>query len=396
MAMSLPRPVFIVAAKRTPIGSFLGPLASLSAPQLGAVAIRAALAQAKVPAEAIGEVFMGNVLTAGVGQSPARQASRFAGIPDAVPTTTVGKVCGSGMQAVLLGARSIALGDADVVVAGGQESMSRVPYYLSKARDGYRMGNGELIDGMMFDGLTDPYGNFPMGIAGEKCAAEYDLCRELQDAFATESYKRAVASQKAGVFAEELAPVAVPQAKGEPLLVSEDDEPGRGKPEKFAALRPVFKKDGTITAANASSINDGACALVLASETAVKTHHLTPLARIAGYGAAAQEPDWFTTAPAAAVQQVLAKLSLSQKDIALHEINEAFSVVPLVVAKLCGIDLTTVNIRGGAVALGHPIGASGARILTTLVYAMRDEQVQRGCASICIGGGEALAMVLER
>jgi acetyl-CoA C-acetyltransferase len=394
--MSFPRPVFIVAAKRTPIGSFLGPFASLSAPQLGAIAIRAALEQARVPAEAVSEVFMGNVLTAGVGQSPARQASRFAGIPDGVPTTTVGKVCGSGMQAVLLGARSIAVGDAEIVVAGGQESMSRVPYYLTKARDGYRMGNGELIDGMVFDGLTDPYGNFHMGIAGEKCATEHDLGREAQDAFATESYRRAVAAQKDGKFNDEIAPVSVPQGKGEPLVITADDEPGRGKPEKFASLRPVFKKDGSITAANASSINDGASALVLASEEAVKRHGLEPLARIAGHGAAAQEPDWFTTAPAAAVQQALAKLSLQAKDVGLHEINEAFSVVPLVVAKLCGLDLASINVRGGAVALGHPIGASGARILTTLIYAMRDEKIQRGCASICIGGGEALATILER
>ncbi|MBM4358199.1 MAG: acetyl-CoA C-acyltransferase [Deltaproteobacteria bacterium] len=394
--MSYPRPVFIVAAKRTPIGSFLGPFASLSAPQLGAIAIRAALAQARVPAELVNEVFMGNVLTAGVGQSPARQASRFAGLPDGVPTTTVGKVCGSGMQSVLLGARAIAVGDAEVVVAGGQESMSRVPYYLTKAREGYRMGNAEMVDGMVFDGLTDPYGNFHMGIAGEKCASEHDLGREVQDAFATESYRRAMAAQQAGHFNDEIAPVSVPQGKGEPLLVTVDDEPGRGKPEKFPSLRPVFKKDGTITAANASSINDGASALVLASEDAVKRHGLEPLARIAGHGTAAQEPEWFTTAPAAAVTQALGKLSLQAKDIGLHEINEAFSVVPLVVAKLCGLDPSTINIRGGAVALGHPIGASGARILTTLVYAMRDEKIQRGCASICIGGGEALATILER
>lgn len=394
--MTLSPSVYVVAAKRTPIASFLGPLAALSAPQLGAAAIRAALAQAKLPAEAVGEVFMGNVLTAGVGQSPARQASRFAGIPDAVPTTTVGKVCGSGMQSVILGARAIALGDAEVVVAGGMESMSRVPYYLTKARDGYRMGNGELTDGMIHDGLWDPYGNFHMGVAGEKCATEHGIGREAQDAFATESYRRAVHAQKEGRFADEITPVEIPQAKGDPVVVSSDDEPGRGKPEKFASLRPVFKKDGTITAANASSINDGASALVLASERAVKEHGLEPLARIAGYGAAAQEPEWFTTAPAAAVDRTLAKLSLAKKDVDLHEINEAFSVVPLVVAKLCGLDTATINVRGGAVALGHPIGASGARILTTLIYALRDEKLRRGCASICIGGGEALAMVLER
>ncbi|MBM4376148.1 MAG: acetyl-CoA C-acyltransferase [Deltaproteobacteria bacterium] len=393
----MPQPsVYVVAAKRTPIGAFLGALAPLSAPQLGAVAIRAALAQAKVPVDAIDEVFMGNVLTAGVGQSPARQASRFSGVPDRVPTTTVGKVCGSGMQSVLLGARAIAVGDADVVVAGGMESMSRVPYYLSKARDGYRMGHGELVDGMIHDGLWDPYGNFHMGIAGEKCATEHGFSREAQDDFAKESYRRAVVAQAEGRFSDEIAPVELPQPKGEPVVLAVDDEPGRGKPEKFASLRPVFKKDGTITAANASSINDGAAALVLASERAVKEHSLEPLARIAGHGASAQEPEWFTTAPAAAVERALARTSLRSSDIGVHEINEAFSVVPMVVAKLCGLDLSQVNIRGGAVALGHPIGASGARILTTLVYAMRDGSHRRGCASICIGGGEGLAIILER
>ncbi len=389
-------PVYVVAAKRTPIGSYLGSLASLSAPQLGAVAIRAALAQAKLAPEAVHEVFMGNVLTAGIGQSPARQASRFAGIPDAVPTTTVGKVCGSGMQAVIFGVKTIALGDADVVVAGGMESMSRVPYYLQKARTGYRMGDDKLVDGMVHDGLWDPYGDFHMGIAGEKCAAEHRIGRDEQDAFARESYRRALAAAGEGGFAGEIAPVEVPQPKGDPIRVEVDEEPGRGKPEKFASLKPAFEKDGTITAANASSINDGAAALVLASEAAVKKHGLEPLARIAGYGAAAQAPEWFTTAPAAAIDRTFAKLGLDKKSVGLHEINEAFSVVTLVVSKMCGLDLGQVNVRGGAVALGHPIGASGARILTTLAYAMRDRKVQRGCASICIGGGEALATVLER
>jgi acetyl-CoA C-acetyltransferase len=394
--MPLPAPVYVVAAKRTPIGSYQGALSSLSAPQLGAAAIRAALAQCKLGPDAIEEVFMGNVLTAGVGQSPARQASRAAGIPDAVPTTTVGKVCGSGLQAIVFGAKTIALGDADLVVAGGQESMSRVPYYLMKARGGYRMGDDKLVDGMIHDGLWDPYGDFHMGIAGEKCAAEYRISREEQDAFARESYRRALAADKEGLFADEIAAVEVPQPKGEPVRVTSDEEPGRGKPEKFASLKPAFKKDGTITAANASSINDGAAAVVLASERAVKERNLEPLARIVGYGAAAQAPEWFTTAPAAAIDKTLAKLGLDKKAIGLHEINEAFSVVPMVVTKLCGIDAATVNVRGGAVALGHPIGASGARILTTLAYAMRAHKVQKGCASICIGGGEALAVVIER
>ncbi len=394
--MSHATPVYIVAAKRTPIGSFLGAFAGMSAPELGAVAIRAALAQSKLAPETVGQIYMGNVLTAGVGQSPARQAARAAGLPDAVPTTTVGKVCGSGLEAVILGARAIALGEVDVVVAGGQESMSRVPYYLTKARGGYRMGNESLVDGMIHDGLWDPYGNFHMGIAGEKCAREYGIGRQEQDAFATASYQRTLACQLSGAFADEIAPVEVPQAKGEPLRVATDEEPGRGKLEKFPTLKPSFAKDGTITAANASSINDGASALVLASEAAVKLHGLEPLARIAGYGAAAQAPEWFTTAPAAAIDAVLGKLALTPQDIELHEINEAFSVVPLVVTKLARLDPATVNLRGGAVALGHPIGASGARILTTLIATLRHEGKRRGCASICIGGGEALALVVER
>ncbi|MSP25111.1 MAG: acetyl-CoA C-acyltransferase [Myxococcales bacterium] len=394
--MSLPKSVYIVAAKRTPIGSFLGTLATMSAPELGAVAIRAALAQCKLGPELVGEVFMGNVLTAGVGQSPARQASRAAGIPDAVPTTTVGKVCGSGLQAVILGARAIMLGEVDVVVAGGQEAMSRVPYYLTKARSGYRMGNETLVDGMIHDGLWDPYGNFHMGIAGEKCAKEYGIGRDEQDEFARRSYGLALAAHAEGRNADELAPVDVPQPKGEATRVLVDEEPGRGKPEKFATLKPAFAKDGTITAANASSINDGASALVLASEAAVKRHGLEPLARIAGYGAAGQAPEWFTTAPAAAIDTTLGKLGLKKQDIELHEINEAFAIVPLVVTKLCGLDPASVNVRGGAVALGHPIGASGARILTTLLSAMKELGKKRGCASICIGGGEALALVVER
>ena len=394
--MTLPAPVYIVAATRTPIGSFMGALSSLAAPRLGAATIEASLKQAGLEAKAVGEVFMGNVLSAGVGQAPARQAARFAGLPDDVPATTVNKVCGSGLQSVILGAKTIALGDADVVVAGGMESMSRVPYYLPKARDGYRMGHGEVVDGMIFDGLWDPYGDVHMGSCGELCASEHGFSREAQDAFARESYRRAMSAQKEGLFADEICPLSIPQRKGDPLVVDSDEEPGRGNPDKFAALRPAFKKDGTITAANASSINDGASSLILASEQAVKDHDLKPLARIVGYGGAAQAPDWFTTAPAAAIETTLKKVGLTKDDIDLHEINEAFSVVTMVVSKLVGLDLARVNVRGGAVALGHPIGASGARILTTLLYAMRDQKVQRGMASICIGGGEALAMVVER
>jgi acetyl-CoA C-acetyltransferase len=394
--MSLPVPVYIVAAKRTPIGSYMGVLKGISAPQLGAASIEAALAQAKLDPSVVGEVFMGHVLTAGVGQAPARQAARFAGIPDAVPSTTINKVCGSGLQAVILGAKTIALGDASIVVAGGMESMSRVPYYLQKAREGYRMGNGELVDGMIFDGLWDPYDNVHMGNCGDLCAKELDFTREQQDDFAKESYRRALAAQNEGLFAAELTQVSVPQRRGEATIVSEDEEPGRGKPEKFPKLRAAFGKEGTVTAANASSINDGGCALILASEQAVKDHGLEPLARIEGYAGAAQEPKWFTTAPAKAIDNALSKLKLEASQIGLHEINEAFSVVTMACAKLCAIDLENVNVRGGAVALGHPIGASGARILTTLLYAMKDRSVERGMASICIGGGEALALVAHR
>jgi acetyl-CoA C-acetyltransferase len=395
-AMTLPAPVYIVSATRTPIGAFQGALAPLAAPRLGAVAIKAALERAKLAPELVGEVFMGNVLQAAIGQAPARQALIYAGLPHAVPATTVNKVCGSGLQAVILGAKSIALGDADIVVAGGMESMSNVPYYLPQARTGYRMGNGNLVDGMIHDGLWDPYGNFHMGIAGEKCASEYKFTREEQDAYATESFRRAVAAQKAGQFEAEIAPVAVPQKKGDPLMVTADEGPPAGRPDKFASLKPAFQKDGTITAANASSINDGASALVLASEKAVKEHKLEPLARITAYGGVAQEPIWFTTAPAAAIKTTVGKLSLKPQDIDLYEVNEAFAVVAMVTNKLCEIDPATVNVRGGAVSLGHPIGASGARVLTTLLFAMKDMNKKRGLATLCIGGGEALALTVER
>lgn len=388
--------VYVVSAARTPIGAYLGSLASLPAPRLGAVAIKSALTRAAVAPEQVGEVFMGNVLSAGIGQAPARQAAIFAGVPHAVPATTVSKVCGSGLQAVVFGAKTLALGDAEIVVAGGMESMSNVPYYLREARSGYRMGDGKLIDGMIFDGLWDPYNDFHMGQAGELCAKKYELTRELQDEFAKKSYSLAVAAQASGAFAKEIAPVSIAQKKGEPLLVSEDEEPGKGDPSKFSKLRPAFASDGTITAANASSINDGAAALVLASEGAVKRHGLKPLARIVGYGGAAQAPEWFTTAPALAVELTLKKLGLTVKDIDLWEINEAFSCVTMACTRLCGIDPEKVNVRGGAVALGHPIGASGARILVTLLGAMHDGGAQRGLATLCIGGGEAVAVVVER
>ena len=394
--MTLPAPIYIVGAARTPIGAFLGSLSSLAAPRLGAVAIEAALAKAKVAPEQVGEVFMGNVLTAGIGQAPARQAAIYAKIPNTVPATTVGKVCGSGMQAVIFGAKTIALGDADIVVAGGMESMSNVPYLMPAARSGARMGNTTMIDGMIHDGLWDPYGNVHMGNCGELCAKEYKFSREAQDEFAKESFRRALAAQKEGLFTAEIAPVSVPQKKGDALLVKDDEGPPNGKPEKFASLKPAFVKDGTITAANASSINDGASALVLASEKAVKEHNLEPIARIVGYGGAAKAPEWFTTAPADAIQATLPKLGLTKEQIDLWEINEAFAVVTMAVNQIVGIDPQKVNVRGGAVALGHPIGATGARMLTTLVHALKDRNLKRGLATLCIGGGEGLAVVVER
>ncbi len=389
-------PVFIVSAARTPIGAFQGALSSLSAPKLGAVAIEGALNRAKVEKSLVEEVFMGNVLSAGIGQAPARQALIYAGIPNTVPATTVGKVCGSGLQAVVLAARTIALGENDLVIAGGMESMSNVPYYLEKARTGYRMGNGTLIDGMIHDGLWDPYGNVHMGACGDKCAAEYKITREAQDEYSKESFRRALAAQKEGLFDAEIEAVMVPQRKGDPVAVKLDEGPGKGDPSKFGALKAAFTKDGTITAANASSINDGASALLLASEAAVKKHNLTPLGRIAGWANAAQAPEWFTTAPAKAIERVNQKLGLKATDIDLYEINEAFAVVSMVCAQLAGIGTDRVNVRGGAVALGHPIGASGARVLTTLLHTMKDQNKKRGLATLCIGGGEAVALVVER
>jgi acetyl-CoA C-acetyltransferase len=394
--MSQIPPVYVVSAARTPVGAFLGALASQTAPRLGAVAIRAALERAKLAPDTVSEVLMGNVLSAGIGQAPARQASIYAGIPNAVPTQGVSRVCGSGLQAVVLGAKSIALGDADIVVAGGMESMSNVPYYLQKARNGYRMGDGAVVDGMIFDGLFDPYNQFHMGEAAELCVKEFQVTREAQDEFAKESYRRAQLAQKEGSFKAEIVPVEIAGNKGEKTVVSEDEEPKRFMPDKMPSLKPAFRKDGTVTAANASKINDGAAAVVLASERAVKERGLVPLARIAGYGSAAQAPEWFTTAPAVAIDRTLSRLNLTARDIDLYEINEAFAVVAMACAKQCSLDLAKVNVRGGAVALGHPIGASGARILTTLLYAMADRKAKRGLATLCIGGGEAVALVVER
>lgn len=392
--MSKPE-VFICSAVRTPIGAFQGALADVPATKLGATVVKAALERAKVAGDQVGEVYMGNVLTAGEGQAPARQAALYAGLPTDVPCTTVGKVCGSGLMAAVLGSKSILLGDADVVVAGGMESMSNVPYYLPTARKGMRMGNATAIDGMIHDGLWDPYKNFHMGVAGELCAKEMSFSREAQDAFARESYRRALAAQSEGLFADELVGVVVEGRKGS-VTISEDEEPKRGDADKMAGLKPAFDKAGTITAANASKINDGASALVLASGDAVKRLGLTPLARVVGYGSAAQEPEWFTTAPSKAIAATLKRLGLSVNDIDLFEVNEAFAVVALAVSQKSGLDLAKVNVNGGAVALGHPIGASGARILTTLVHAMTKRGAKRGLATLCIGGGEAVAVVIER
>ncbi len=388
------REVFIVSAARTPIGAFQGALSDVSATRLGATAIKAALERAGVSPDAVDETYMGNVLTAGVGQAPARQAAKYAGIPDRTPALTVGKVCGSGLQSVILGAKSLLLGDANVVVAGGMESMTNAPYILPKARGGYRMGNGEIIDSMMFDGLWDPYNNYAMGVAGELCAKELSFSREAQDEFAKESYRRALASQAEGSFAKEIAPVTIASKKGD-VVVSEDEEPKRGNADKMAGLRPAFDKNGTITAANASKINDGAAAVVLASGDAVKQHGLTPLARIVSYGNHAQAPEWFTTAPVGAIENALARAGLKADSVDLYEINEAFAVVALAVSQKLGLDHSRVNVRGGAVALGHPIGASGTRILATLVHAMKDRGAKRGVASLCIGGGEGVALLVE-
>jgi acetyl-CoA C-acetyltransferase len=394
--MAMTSPVYIASIARTPIGSFLGALSSLTAPQLGSAAIGAAVRRAGLEPGQVDEVWMGNVLSAGIGQAPARQAALGAQLPDSVPCTTVSKVCGSGLQAIILGYRSILLGEAELVVSGGMESMSNAPYYLPRARSGLRMGHAELQDGMIFDGLWDPYNDFHMGRAGELCARRYELDRKQQDAFAADSYGRALAAQKNGWFKSEISSVEVPQRKGPALSVSEDEEPGRGNVQKLAALAPAFEKDGSITAGNASSVNDGAAALVLASAHAVEKHGLKPLARVLGHAAHAQEPAWFTTAPASASQRLLDKLGLGKDAIDLWEINEAFSCVTQACAQLLGVGLDRVNVHGGAVALGHPIGASGARVVCTLVSALEQRGLRRGLATLCIGGGEALALVVER
>ncbi len=390
------REVVIVGAARTPIGTFLGSLASVTAPRLGAVAIRAALQRAGVEPSAVDEVVMGNVLQAGEGQAPARQAAIFAGLPETTPCWTLNKVCGSGLKAVISGAQAIALGDADVVVAGGMESMSNVPYYDRSARTGARMGNVELVDGMIHDGLWDVYNQQHMGMCAEACATSQGISRAAQDEYALESTRRAIEAWKSGAFAAEIVPVEIEGKKGDRTVVSEDDGPKGAKPEKITGLKPVFKKDGTVTAANASSINDGAAAVVLMSGERAQREGRKVLGRIRAYGGAARAPVEFTIAPADAIRLTLQKAKLEAKDIELWEINEAFAVVSIANNKLLGLDPRNVNVRGGAVVLGHPIGASGARILVTLLHAMKDLGKKRGLASLCIGGGEAVALVVER
>ncbi len=387
--------VVIAAAVRTPVGSYLGSLSSLKGPELGAIVIKEAVKRANIKPEDVSEVIMGCVLPAGMGQAPARQAAIFAGLPDSVPCLTINKVCGSGLKAVMLAEQAIKCGDAEIVIAGGFESMSNVPYYLDKARTGYRMGNGTVIDGMVHDGLWDVYNNFHMGSAAEMCAKEMKITREEQDAFAEESYKRALNAIEKGLFSEEIVPVEIKDRKGT-VIVSEDEDVRKVNFEKGKTLKGAFQKDGTVTAFNSSNLNDGAAALVLMSSEKAKELGITPLAKIVAQGSFAQKPEWFTTSPAYAIKNVLKKAGLEVKDLELVEANEAFSVQACAVNKLAELDPLKVNVHGGAVAIGHPIGGSGARILTTLLYAMKARNAKRGLATLCIGGGEASAIIVER
>ncbi len=387
--------VYIVSSARTPIGSFLGTLSSVSAPILGSVALKAVLERASLSGQHIDEVLMGCVLPAGQGQAPARQAMIKAGIPTSTGAVTVNKVCGSGLKTVMMAATAIKAGEADLIIAGGMESMSQSPHYLMDARNGYRMGHREIKDSMIFDGLWDPYNDFHMGNAGEMCAEKYSFTREAQDAFSKTSYDRAREAVNAGTFKPEIVPVEVPQRRKDPILVDTDEEPMKGDPEKLGKLRAAFIKDGTITAGNASTINDGASAVLVASAQAVEQHHLKPMAKILGSATFSQAPEWFTTAPVGAIQKVLVQLNLTPEDIDLFEINEAFAVVTMAAMSDLNIPHDKVNVRGGAVALGHPIGASGNRLLVTLLHALKDQGKKRGLVTLCIGGGEAVALVVE-
>lgn len=386
--------VYIVSAVRTPMGSFMGAFAGVSATQLGATAISGALQKAKIDPSLIDEVFMGNVLQAGVGQAPARQAALGAGLGKNVPCTTINKVCASGMKAIMLGAQSILAGDNHVVIAGGMENMSQTPHYLD-GRNATKFGNITMLDGITKDGLLDVYSKVPMGNCAELCATKYEITREDQDQFAIASYQRAAAAWQAGRFNDEIVPVAVPQRKGDPIMVNEDEEYKNVFLDKIPSLRPAFDKEGTITAANASTLNDGASALILASEEAVQQHGLQPIAKIVSYADAAQEPEWFTTAPSLAIPKALAKAGLTISDIDYWELNQAFAVVGLANMKILGLDPAKVDVNGGAVALGHPLGNSGSRVIVTLLNVLKQNGGKRGAAGICNGGGGASAMVIE-
>ena len=386
--------VYIVSAVRTPLGSFGGVFAGISATQLGAYAIKGALERIKLDGKLVTEVFMGSVMQANLGQAPARQAAKFAGLPDSVNCTTVNKVCASGMKSIALAAQSIMLGDNDIVVAGGMESMSGVPFYSDSTRWGAKYGNQQLIDGLAKDGLTDVYGNVPMGNCAELCAKDMKFTREQQDAFAIESYKRSAAAWSAGKFKEEIVPVTVKTKKGD-VVVSEDEEYKNVSFEKIPALKPVFQKDGTVTAANASTMNDGAAALVLMSKEKAESLGLKPLAKIVSFADAEQAPEWFTTSPSLAVPKAVEKAKLKMDDINYYELNEAFAVVGLANIQLMKLDASKVNVNGGAVSLGHPLGASGARVIVTLINVLKQNNAKYGAAGICNGGGGASAMVIQ-
>lgn len=386
----------ILSACRTPIATFNGSFKSMTAPQLGAVAVKDAVSRAGIAPDAVDECILGNVVSANIGQAPARQACIGAGLPEKTTCTTVNKVCASGMKTVMLGAQSIMTGHANVVVGGGFESMSNIPYYMPNGRGGFGYGHGQVLDGIVKDGLWDAYGDMHMGSCAEVCAEKYGFSREDQDAYALESYRRSKEAIANGLFADEIVHVHVPQRRGDPKIVSEDEEPNNLKSDKVPSLRPAFKKDGTITAANASSLNDGACALVLASDVYAESNSLKPVARILGFGDAEGEPVWFTTAPSKAVPVALKHAGLSMSDIDYWELNEAFSVVSLANNHLLGLDADKVNVNGGAVSMGHPIGCSGARIITTLLSVLKQKDATIGCAAICNGGGGASSIIIER
>ena len=387
--------VVIISAVRTPMGSFGGILSSVTATKLGAVAIKGSIEKAGIDANSVNEVYMGNVMQANLGQAPARQAAMFAGLSQDVPCTTINKVCSSGMKAIMLAAQSIKCGDNDIVIAGGMENMSSIPHYFAKGRTGQKLGDMKLVDGLVKDGLTDVYNRVHMGVCAEKCAAEMNFTREEQDAFAIESYNRSTSSWAAGKFSNEVVPVEVPQRRGDALVINEDEEYKNVKMDKISALRPVFDKEGTVTAANASTLNDGASALILMSAEKAAELNLTPLAKIISYADAAHEPEWFTTAPAKALPIALEKAGLSTKDVDYYELNEAFSVVGLANMKILDLDADKVNVNGGAVSIGHPLGSSGSRIIVTLINVLKQNNGKIGAAGICNGGGGASAMVIE-